>query len=102
MFLCFQKMSLWTRPYRDSAGRTRKSENWTFWVMSPPNIQLCTSTKIRFFGVRFLSVVKKILEADQAQKSDFENCSAVYHPSTGHLASIGNLPALAGWYIRLD
>jgi hypothetical protein len=27
--------------------------------------------------------------------------SVVYHPNTGHLAGIGKLPALAGWYIRL-
>jgi hypothetical protein len=27
--------------------------------------------------------------------------SVVYHPNPGHLADIGKLPALAGWYIRL-
>jgi hypothetical protein len=30
-----------------------------------------------------------------------EMISLVYHPNTGHLAGIGKLLALAGWYVWL-
>ncbi len=41
-----------------------------------------------------------ILERIYAVFTNMLCTSVVYHPNTGHLASIGKLPALASWYIR--
>jgi hypothetical protein len=61
-----------------------------------------------FVGIEFQTLLQDCHIRDVCSNAENPQSSAickrisvVYHPNTGHLAGIGKLPALAGWYIRL-